>query len=153
MKSHIIIVFWDIGNLKMVSKPLRPTLQVQFWSNISTIIFDITQPHHLFYGRHFDSYKTSNFFYFVCQNRAGQLVIDFDGDAMGDTLYPKNQGWTSLFDFGSSPVPHRPFFTYVVNFASYRQFFWENPFGQWGDGHRAMIFGGQIGYQKISTFS
>ena len=25
-------------------------------------------------------------------NRAGQLVFVFDGDAMGDTLYPKNQG-------------------------------------------------------------
>ena len=25
------------------------------------------------------------------QTRAGQLVIDFDGDAKGDTLYPKNQ--------------------------------------------------------------
>ena len=85
--------------------------------------------------------------------RAGQLVIDFDGDAKGDTLYPKNQCWTSHFVFGSCLVPHRPFFTYVVNFASYGQFFWENPCGQWGDGHRAMIFGGQIGYPKIPTFS
>ena len=62
--------------------------KIRFLQNISKIIFGITQPHHLFYGRDFDSNKMPNFLYFLCQLSKFQTRI-----ALSIAVFPILSGW------------------------------------------------------------